>query len=85
MWLAVSAGLVFGFPKPPQATLRPRVRRASRHPTVETLTAEQRSEWEAWLNAQPRAPEAMPSGATKVLVLKFNDYQCPSCRLAWVL
>jgi protein-disulfide isomerase len=27
----------------------------------------------------------MPSGSTKVLVLKFNDYQCPSCRLAWVL
>ena len=27
----------------------------------------------------------MPTGATKVLVLKFNDYQCPSCRLAWVL
>ena len=23
--------------------------------------------------------------ATKVLVLKFNDYQCPSCRLAWIL
>jgi protein-disulfide isomerase len=27
----------------------------------------------------------MPTGATKVLVLKFNDYQCPSCRLAWIL
>jgi protein-disulfide isomerase len=34
---------------------------------------------------QPRAPEAQPTGSTKVLVLKFNDYQCPSCRLAWVL
>ena len=37
------------------------------------------------LSAQPRAPEAQPTGATKVLVLKFNDYQCPSCRLAWIL
>jgi uncharacterized membrane protein/protein-disulfide isomerase len=85
VWLAVSAGLVFGFPKPPQATQTSSG--ASSQPAVpaETLTAEQRSEWEAWLDAQPRAPEAMPSGATKVLVLKFNDYQCPSCRLAWVL
>ena len=87
VWLAVSAGLVFAFPKPPQATTQTASSGASSEPAVpaETLTAEQRSEWEAWLNAQPRAPEAMPSGATKVLVLKFNDYQCPSCRLAWVL
>ena len=87
VWLAVSAGLVFAFPKPPQASTQTASSGASSEPAVpaETLTAEQRSEWEAWLNAQPRAPEAMPSGATKVLVLKFNDYQCPSCRLAWVL
>ena len=86
IWLAVSAGLVFAFPKPPQATPT-NSQGASTQPSVpvETLTAEQRSEWEAWLNAQPRAPEAQPTGATKVLVLKFNDYQCPSCRLAWVL
>lgn len=86
VWLAVSAGLVFGFPKPPQAT-QTAASGASSEPAVpaETLTAEQRSEWEAWLDAQPRKPEALPSGSTKVLVLKFNDYQCPSCRLAWVL
>jgi uncharacterized membrane protein/protein-disulfide isomerase len=86
VWLAVSAGLVFGFPKPPQATPTS-ASGESAVPAVpaETLSAEQRSEWEAWLDAQPRAPEAMPTGATKVLVLKFNDYQCPSCRLAWVL
>jgi protein-disulfide isomerase len=86
VWLAVSAGLVFAFPKPPQATPTS-ASGASSTPAVpaETLSPEQRSEWEAWLDAQPRAPEAMPTGATKVLVLKFNDYQCPSCRLAWVL
>jgi uncharacterized membrane protein/protein-disulfide isomerase len=86
VWLAVSAGLVFAFPKPPQAT-QTSTSGASSQPAVpaETLSAEQRTEWEAWLDAQPRAPEALPTGATKVLVLKFNDYQCPSCRLAWVL
>jgi len=86
VWLAVSAGLVFGFPKPPQAT-QTASSGSSGEPAVpvESLTPEQKSEWEAWLDAQPRAPEAQPSGSTKVLVLKFNDYQCPSCRLAWVL
>ena len=87
VWLAVSAGLVFAFPKAPQATQSSSGTSAEPAAAVpaETLTADQRTEWEAWLNAQPRAPEAQPSGATKVLVLKFNDYQCPSCRLAWVL
>ena len=86
VWLAVSAGLVFGFPKPPQAT-QTASSGSSTEPAVpvESLTPEQRTEWEAWLDAQPRAPEAQPTGSTKVLVLKFNDYQCPSCRLAWVL
>jgi uncharacterized membrane protein/protein-disulfide isomerase len=87
LWLAVSAGLVFAFPKPPQASQTASSGSSTDAPTVptETLTAEQRAEWDAWLDAQPRAPEAQPSGSTKVLVLKFNDYQCPSCRLAWVL
>jgi uncharacterized membrane protein/protein-disulfide isomerase len=87
VWLAVSAGLVFAFPKPPQATTTTSSGSSTDAPAVpvETLTAEQRAEWDAWLDAQPRAPEAQPSGSAKVLVLKFNDYQCPSCRLAWVL
>jgi uncharacterized membrane protein/protein-disulfide isomerase len=88
LWLGVSAGLVFAFPKPPQATT-PSSNSASSEAAAavpaETLTAEQRAEWDAWLDAQTRAPEAAPSGSTKVLLLKFNDYQCPSCRMAWVL
>jgi uncharacterized membrane protein/protein-disulfide isomerase len=85
VWLAASAGLVFGFPKAPQATPASTGSSTAPPTPVESLTPEQRTEWEAWLEAQPRKPEAMPTGATKVLVLKFNDYQCPSCRLAWVL
>ena len=27
----------------------------------------------------------MPQGDVKVLLLKFNDYQCPSCRQAYIL
>jgi uncharacterized membrane protein/protein-disulfide isomerase len=86
VWLAASAGLVFAFPKPPQATQTASTGAPSAPAVpVEALSPEQRAEWEAWLDMQPRAPEAQPTGATKVLVLKFNDYQCPSCRLAWVL
>jgi uncharacterized membrane protein/protein-disulfide isomerase len=85
VWLAVSAGLVLGFPKEPAAQTTTTSANAEPALPVETLTPEQRTEWEAWLDAQPRAPEAMPSAGTKVLLLKFNDYQCPSCRLSWIL
>jgi uncharacterized membrane protein len=86
VWLAASAALILGFPEAPQASqTSPGSSAAPPSAPVETLTVEQRAEWEAWLDAQPRKPEAMPTGATKVLVLKFNDYQCPSCRLAWIL
>jgi uncharacterized membrane protein len=50
---------------------------------VETLDSAQLAEWEKWLDAQERLPAAAPSGDVKVLVLKFNDYQCPACRQTW--
>ena len=52
---------------------------------VETLAPEQLTELHAWLDRQPTVPEAMPQGNVKVLLLKFNDYQCPSCRQAYIL
>jgi uncharacterized membrane protein/protein-disulfide isomerase len=83
VWLAVSASLVLGFPREPE--LNASESQAAPAAPVETLSAEQRAEWEAWLDAQPKAAEALPTGGTKVLVLKFNDYQCPSCRMAHIL
>ena len=54
-------------------------------PAVEQLTPEQIAEWEKWLESQKTIPEAMPTGGAKVLLMKFNDYQCPSCRQTWAL
>ena len=85
LWLAVSAGLIVGFPKDPAKQVSTGSSAAPAPAPVEALTAEQRTEWEAWLAAQPQAPEVMPTGTTKVLVLKFNDYQCPACRMMWIL
>ena len=36
-------------------------------------------EFERFWNAQPRVDLPVPSEGAQVLVLKFNDYQCPSC------
>jgi uncharacterized membrane protein/protein-disulfide isomerase len=47
--------------------------------TAPQATAEQKSEFERWYAAQPRVPLVIPSDGAKVLVVKFNDFQCPAC------
>ncbi|MCC7416832.1 MAG: thioredoxin domain-containing protein [Acidobacteria bacterium] len=43
-------------------------------------TEEQRAEFERWFVAQPRVPVAVDAEGAKVLIVKFNDFQCPPCR-----
>jgi len=83
IWLAGSAGLVALFPH--ERTVSEATTAAADPVPVETLTPEQLVELHAWLDRQPRVPEAMPTQDAKVLLMKFNDYQCPTCRQTWIL
>jgi uncharacterized membrane protein/protein-disulfide isomerase len=86
LWLLASVGLVLAFPREQPAGAASSEQAAPLVPQ-ETLTPEQIAEWEQWLAAQTPSTVAdvLPSGTTKILVLKFNDFQCPSCRQAWLL
>jgi uncharacterized membrane protein/predicted DsbA family dithiol-disulfide isomerase len=42
-------------------------------------TQDQRSEFERWYVSQPRVPLIIPADGAKVLVVKFQDFQCPPC------
>src|SRR3954471_18724583 len=42
-------------------------------------TADQSSEFQRWYASQPRVPLIVPADGAKVLVVKFNDFQCPAC------
>jgi uncharacterized membrane protein/protein-disulfide isomerase len=42
-------------------------------------TEAQRSELEQFMAAAPRIPLVIPRDGAKVLVVKFNDFQCPAC------
>ena len=44
------------------------------------LTQDQRSEFERWWDLQPKVDVPYPKDGAKVLVVKFNDYQCPPCK-----
>ena len=44
------------------------------------LSQDQRSEFERWWDQQARVDVPFSNDGAKVLVVKFNDYQCPPCR-----
>jgi uncharacterized membrane protein/protein-disulfide isomerase len=52
---------------------------ASGQTTPPAPSQDQRSEFERWYSSQPRVPLIIPSDGAKVLVVKFNDFQCPAC------
>jgi uncharacterized membrane protein/protein-disulfide isomerase len=49
---------------------------------VAALTQNQQSEFERWWDVQTRETLPYSNDGAKVLVVKFNDYQCPSCKQA---
>jgi len=40
---------------------------------------DRRSEFERYFTSQPRVPLMVPNEGAKVLIVKFNDFQCPAC------
>jgi len=44
------------------------------------LTDQQKAEVEKWWDVQPKVDVPVPSDGAAVLMVKFNDYQCPPCR-----
>ena len=48
-----------------------------------TLETSEQSNFEQWYSSLPVVPLAVPNDGAKVLIVKFNDYQCPPCRLTY--
>jgi len=81
VWVVASVSLVAFFPREDTAAELVSVPVAA--PT-ETLGAVEVAQFEAWLDAQPREDLGVPANGASVVVVKFNDYQCPACRLAYL-
>jgi protein-disulfide isomerase len=47
------------------------------------LADQQRTDFERWLVSRPQYAGLAASGGVRVLVVKFNDYQCPPCGRAF--
>ena len=80
-WLVGALVLVATFPRE-----QPVAEAAAAPVTMptETLGADEVTQFESWLAAQPRVELGVPSEGARVVVVKFNDYQCPACRQAYI-
>ena len=87
--LALAALLVVGgvsaiaaFPREPAAE-QAAAQAAQAPANYPPLTDQQKAEIERWWDVQPKVDVPIPSDGMKVLMVKFNDYQCPPCRLTY--
>jgi protein-disulfide isomerase/uncharacterized membrane protein len=77
--LGGSVALVASFPSEQAAAQQ----QAQAVATYQPLTPEQRKQVEDWWALQPVVELPItPSPGTKVLIVKFSDYMCPSCGIA---
>ena len=86
-WIVASMALILLFPREQVLTAEgnPQAAAVPQAVALEALTPEHLAEWEQWIDKQPRIDGAGATGDVKVLVMKFNDYQCPACRATYGL
>ena len=80
-WVVASVSLVAFFPHEDSAA---ELVSAPVAASTEMLGEVEVAQFEAWLDAQPRVDLGLPDNGASVVVAKFNDYQCPACRQAYL-
>jgi len=83
VFLAGSVSLVAFFPRAAEQTVTD-AGGAVYTPPTETIEPDQLAEFYKWVDAQPRVSLPIPNNGAAVLVVKFNDYECPSCRQTYM-
>jgi uncharacterized membrane protein/protein-disulfide isomerase len=48
-----------------------------------TVTDDERAKLAQWWEVQPKVEVPLPADGAKVLIVKFNDYQCPACKVTF--
>jgi uncharacterized membrane protein/protein-disulfide isomerase len=69
---------------PRESAIAPAAASADPSNPAPAATQDQRSDFERWYTSQPRLSLVVPAEGAKVLVIKFNDYQCPPCRQSFM-
>jgi uncharacterized membrane protein/protein-disulfide isomerase len=82
LFIAGSVSLVAFFPRAVEQTVT--TAGDVYTPPTETIDPDQLAEFNKWIEAQPRVNVPVPANGAQVLIVKFNDYQCPSCRQTYM-
>ena len=82
LYLVLTAAVVVAFPADHGAPVSQSGPGAPSAPA--TGSPDAGSEFERFWDAQPRVDLPVPREGEQVLVLKFNDYQCPSCARSYL-
>ena len=78
--MALLATLVFVIAVTTVVTAFPEEGATAQAAAAASVTDKQATDFETAWNAQPRVDLGVPAEGAKVVVVKFNDYQCPTCR-----
>jgi uncharacterized membrane protein/protein-disulfide isomerase len=85
-FVAVAAAAIVFFPSEPvTAAAAPATVTAEQTPAAAPAApAAQVQQLEQYLAQQPRVPVIVPTDGAAVVIVKFNDYQCPPCRQTYM-
>jgi len=81
-WVVASIALLVFFPRAEPVAVGATLNIPAA-PT-ETLTDVEMAQFGQFLDAQPRVDVPVDAGGARVVVVKFNDYQCPACRATYM-
>jgi uncharacterized membrane protein/protein-disulfide isomerase len=85
IWLVGSVSLIAFFPRGDvQTTEGGETALLAPAAPAEALQGDELVQFETWLDAQPRVELPVPRDGAQVLIVKFNDYQCPACRQTYL-
>jgi len=82
LFIAGSVSLVAFFPRAEEQTVATSGEVYT--PPTETIDPDQLAEFNKWVDSQPHVNVPVPPNGAQVLIVEFLDYQCPSCRQAYM-
>jgi uncharacterized membrane protein/protein-disulfide isomerase len=82
LFIAGSVSLVAFFPRAEEQTVTTAGEVYT--PPTETIDPDQLAEFNKWVDSQPHVNVPVPTNGAQVLIVEFLDFQCPSCRQAYM-
>jgi uncharacterized membrane protein/protein-disulfide isomerase len=77
LFVVATGVMISAFPKEPPAG------QSAAPVTLPPVSAEDRANLAKWWDVQPKVEVPISADGAKVLIVKFNDYQCPACKLTY--